>query len=111
MIGGLVTMVTNISQVELKREVMLVILRHPGRENAIIGKDIAQGFGFTDDRKIRLIIEELIDEGFPVCSATDTPAGYFFPVTVDEAKEYYRKLRHRGLMVLVRARKVVRPLA
>jgi len=99
---------------EFKGQIKLVILRHPGRENAITGGEIALGFGLKDDRKVRLAIDELIDDGFPVCSATDTDKlkgwkpGYFFPRTLEEARECYGKWRHRGLDVCVRARKMLK---
>jgi hypothetical protein len=93
---------------EFKGLVKLVIVQHPGRKNAITGGVIAlEEFGLKDDRKVRLAIDELIDDGFPVGSATDSPAGYFFP-TLEEARECYGKWRHRGLDICVRARKMLK---
>ena len=40
-----------------------------GRRSAITGKRIAHTLGQSDDRKIRLMIRELIAEGVPIASS------------------------------------------
>jgi len=64
-----------------------------------------------DDRAIRLAIEDLIDDGLPIVSATEPPAGYFVPLTLDEAREYTQSLRSRAVQIFLRRRKVIRNAA
>ena len=66
-----------------------------GRRSAITGKRIAQGLGQSDDRKIRLIIRELISEGVPVASSVSEPMGFYIVGNEHEAADYIRVLKER----------------
>ena len=57
-----------------------------GRENAIGKGSLSFTCGISE-RNIRHVINELIDEGYPVCSAVHEPAGYYLPRDRDEAQE------------------------
>jgi len=57
-----------------------------------------------DDRKIRLIIRELITEGVPIASATDAPAGYFLVSTYEEARQYAEGEKRRLIEIALRRR-------
>ena len=59
-------------------------------------------------RRVRLIIEDLIEEGYPIISTPHNPGGYCWGSDETEALECYKRLRHKGIMVLVRARKLRR---
>ena len=73
-----------------------------GRENAITAPDLTSkvtfrsGFHFSE-RMIREVISNLRKEGHPIASAVNEPAGYFWPVTEDEARQvighFYSRLK------------------
>ena len=67
----------------------------PGRRNARTGKDIARTLGQSDDRKIRLVIRELIAEGVPVASSVSDPMGFYIVASEYEAADYIRVLKER----------------
>ncbi len=87
-----------------------ILARHEGRAMAITAACLSESTGHPD-RAVRLAIEELIDDGFPVVSTTDPPAGYFVPVSIDEARQYTQSLRSRAVMIFLRRRKVIRNTA
>ena len=59
-------------------------------------------------RAVRRIIEGLIEDGYPIISTPHSPGGYCWGSKDDEALECYKRLRRKGIKVLVRARKVYR---
>ena len=67
---------------------------------------IARGGTNISERQTRIILRELIDEGFPILS---TPAGgYYWYETEEERIECYKRLRHKGISILLRARNINR---
>jgi len=66
-----------------------------GRQNAVRGKELAHQLGQHDDRKIRLIIRELISEGVPIASAVSEPMGFYIVANEHEAANYIRGLKER----------------
>lgn len=76
------------------RNLVLGRLR-PGRRNAVRGKDLAYELRQPDDRKIRLIIRELISEGVPIASAVSEPMGFYIVANEHEAADYIRVLKER----------------
>ena len=79
----------------LSESVKEIILEHRGRGNAIKGKVIASALGMNDDRAVRLVIRDLIALGYPIASATESPAGYFIVETRQEAEDYLTDMRGR----------------
>lgn len=79
----------------MKNRLLNILQQHQGRENAITGKELARLFNQPNDRKIRLLIRELIAEGVPVASATEAPAGYFIARTFKEAEDYRQQVKGR----------------
>jgi len=75
-------------------EGILRALRH-GRQNAITGKELASRLGERDDRRVRLVIRDLIAAGHPIASAVNKPYGYFIANSPDEVTEYMNVLRSR----------------
>jgi len=67
----------------------------PGHQNAVRGKDLAIRLGQNDDRKIRLIIRELIATGVPIASSVSEPMGYYIITNEYEAHAYIRVLTER----------------
>jgi len=66
-----------------------------GRQNAIRGKDLAWQFDYGDDRVVRLIIRELIADGYPIASAVSEPMGFFLAINEHEAAGYIKVLKAR----------------
>ena len=67
---------------------------------------IARGGINITERQTRIILRELIDDGAPVIS---TPAGgYYWYETEEERTSCYKRLRHKGISILVRARRMNR---
>ncbi len=58
----------------MKERLLNILQQHQGRDNPITGKELARLLNQNDDRKIRLLIRELIAEGVPIASATEAPA-------------------------------------
>ncbi|MCK5566464.1 MAG: hypothetical protein KAI62_01045 [Actinomycetia bacterium] len=60
-------------------------------------------------RRVRRIIEELIKEGYPIISTPHHPnGGYCWGGGPGEAMECYKRLRRKGIKILVRARRILR---
>ncbi len=59
-------------------------------------------------RRVRRIIEKLIDGGEPILSTPHNPGGYCWYGKNGEALECYKRLRHKGVSIMVRARKLRR---
>ena len=91
---------------DLKQEVKLILGRHEGRNCAITGKELASMLGYKDDRAIRQAIRELRADKFPILSATDSPAGYFLPLTKTEVDECLQQNKSR----LIEDAKVIRDI-
>ena len=67
---------------------------------------IARGGINITERQTRVILRELIDNGAPIIS---TPAGgYYWYDTEEERTSCYKRLRHKGISILVRARRMNR---
>ncbi len=95
----------------LQAQVKDIINNHRGRWLAITGGRLAEIFGFENDRAIRKAIEDLIDDGFPIYSVTESPAGYFFPSSVEEARQYSKALQKRAVRIFLRRRYIIRSAA
>ena len=80
---------------DFKSRLKNILKHHEGRGRAITGKELAGMLGQRDDRKVRLVIRELIAEGLPVISATESPAGYYLAASINEVREYADGLRSR----------------
>jgi len=80
-------------RLKLRRQVLNSLGRGKGR--AIRGKDLARRLGQPDDRKIRLMIRELIDEGVPIASSVSEPMGFYIVANEIEAADYIRVLEGR----------------
>jgi len=70
-----------------------------GKAHAISGKLLAQRLNEQDTRAIRLAIQELIEDGIPICGSAKKPAGYFIAETPTECKENLELLRSYGKML------------
>ncbi len=79
-----------------------------GRENAIKGSVMARILGLKNDRAVRRIILELIQQGYPIASDTGAPAGYFLARTPGEVHAYAQELRARLIKDALRRRDFLR---
>lgn len=81
---------------ELRERVFLEIkTNHLGIESAIKSRYLAQHLG-TTDRMIRACVNELREAGEPICSSVGKPAGFYWPRTMREYKEFrYRDYASR----------------
>lgn len=98
---------TRLNKTELKTQLRHILLRHMGRASAITGESLSRQVG-QRNRQVRQLLEDLIDEGLPIVSTSEPPAGYFIPTSLAEAKEYTESLRTRALTLFIRSRKVRR---
>lgn len=74
-----------------------------GRARAISSRDLSERTGLSD-KGVRQTIRSLVMErGILLASAVDDPPGFFIAETPDEIITATRSLRHRGIMILVRA--------
>ena len=81
--------------------------------NTINQHEIAAVYMFNREehitpRRVRRIIEELIEEGYPIISTPIYPGGYCWGGKEGEALECYKRLRRKGIKILLRARRILR---
>ena len=94
--------------------ILRIIKEHADFSNTINQYEIADEYMLRRGepitaRRVRLIIEELIDDGEPIISTPHNPGGGYCWYGKDgEALECYRRLRKKGIKILVRARKLRR---
>jgi len=88
-----------------ERVVWEIVKAHRGRENAIIGPVIAQLTGLKYD-EVRHIISHLVNERH--CLIASCSRGYYIPITPEEIDHATKSLRHRGIMILMRAARLQR---
>lgn len=90
-----------------EKQVTTAALKAVLKFGAVNGQDVktlASAVG-TTDRAIRTLVDDLIEEGVPVCAHPKT--GYYIAATIDEAKAVHDFLRSRGLHSLAKATKVL----
>jgi len=68
----------------IKTRLKGILSNKQGRASAITRRELKNYLGYQNDRKVRLIIAELRQEGLPILFATQKPAGYYVPATWDE---------------------------
>ena len=96
-------------RIELKHRILSVI--NKGRSKALPGVVIATACRYepvNSDRLTRMMIRELIEDGYPISSTTTKPAGFFLAVTRQEVKKYADGLRGRLIEDALRRRDFLR---
>jgi hypothetical protein len=78
------------------------LLQH-GRMTALSARDLADRTGMSDVRVRQTVRSLIMERGILVASAVDDPPGFFIAETPEEIITATRSLRHRGIMILVRA--------
>lgn len=74
-----------------------------GRASALSSRDLADRTGMSDVRIRQTVRSLIMERGILVASAVDDPPGFFIAETPGEILTATRSLRHRGIMILVRA--------
>lgn len=92
--------------VDVKRELRGILERHRGRDFPIDKKRLARMVGHNE-RQVRLIILDLIEDGLPIVSTSEPPAGYFLATSHKEAEEYTLSLQTRIEHLSHRRKKVL----
>jgi len=91
--------------------IIAIIKPHTSFDNTINQYEIAERYTMRRNegiapRRVRRIIEDLIEEGYPIIS---TPkGGYCYGGKDTEALECYRRLRRQGIQIMLRARWTLR---
>jgi len=94
--------------------ILSIIKSRPDLANAISQHDIANEFILRRNenitpRRVRRIIESLIEQGEPIISTPHNPGGgYSYGGAEGEAIQCYRRLRRKGVKILLRARRILR---
>lgn len=105
----MVTQTVTQNKIELKRELRHILERHIGRDSAITGESLARMVG-QRNRQVRQILEDLIEEGLPIVSTSEPPAGYFIATCHEEAIKNTDSLYTRAMALLHRKRQVLNNL-
>jgi hypothetical protein len=87
-----------------ERAVWDCIKDRKGKGNEILGAVIARRTGM-DYRMVRAVIADLMNRKGKLIGSNSR--GYYVPVTKEEVYEVTKSLRHRGIMILVRAAKLM----
>jgi len=91
--------------IDQNETILSIIKSYVGNANRT-DECIARGGSNICERETRKILRELIDEGAPIIS---TPAGgHYWYDTEAERESCYKRLRHKGISILVRARRMNR---
>lgn len=101
---------TRLNKTELKRQLAHLLERHMGRASAITGESLARMVG-QRNRQLRQVIEELIEDGMPIVSTSEPPAGYFIASSHKEAEEHTESLKSRAELLFLRRSKVIKNTA
>lgn len=95
--------------------IMTIIQEHQDFDHAINQHKITAGINkrvgvddFISSRTVRNMIENLIKNGSPIISSPSNPGGYCWQGGEGEAIECYRRLRRKGIKILLRAKWILR---
>ncbi len=84
-------------------EAAVYCLLQSGRASALSSRDLADRTGLSDVRIRQAVRNLIMERGILIASAVDDPPGFFIAETPDEIITATKSLRHRGIMILVRA--------
>mgnify|MGYP000992449303 FL=1 len=85
---------------EEEKAIWDIVAARSGKGSEILGPEIARRTGI-DYTRVRAVIAHLINEHHKLIGSNGK--GYYVPVTPSEVAEVTKSLRHRGIMILVRA--------
>lgn len=87
----------------LKAYLKYILFKHEGYSNPITAKELSAILQ-QDERRIRLIIRDLITDGLPIASSTQHPPGYFLVTNFYEARKYADSIKGRLIEDALRRR-------
>jgi hypothetical protein len=89
----------------VEEQVIWGLLGH-GRERAIGAAWLSRMVG-VPERRIRQVIRHLVmQHNILIATAVDDPAGFYIAIRREEVEHATKSLRHRGIMILMRAAKL-----
>ncbi len=74
-----------------------------GRANAVSVRDLAVKTGLGGVAVRQIVRCLIMERGILIASSVGDPPGYFIAETADEILSATKSLRHRGIMILMRA--------
>lgn len=89
---------------DISRTILGILSRHQGAGQAITGRQLSHLLGHRNDRKIRLVIQQLISDGQPIAASVSDPVGYYVIANREEAEAYVAVLRSRATKTFERLR-------
>jgi hypothetical protein len=97
---------------KLKDELITVLYVYKGISNAKTGKYMATKYG-VNIRTVQVAIEQLREEGHPVCSndcGFRGSMGYYIPATRQEADTFFRSAKARARKTFISVANVAKAL-
>ena len=93
--------------------ILSIIKPHLSFANTVSQHDIANEYMLRCNepitaRRVRRVIEELIEQGEPILSTPHNPGGYCFGGADNEVIQCVQRLRRKGIKILLRARRLKR---
>ena len=83
----------------IKKDVLEVVMRHVGQENAIMAMDLAEAVGLprtkAATRKVGLVVRDLRHLHKPVLSQCVPPYGYYWPGNREEGDKCLSSMKSR----------------
>jgi hypothetical protein len=73
---------------ELPGRILAALLECRARRERITGAQLARRFGYRNDRKVRVVIGQLILKGHLILSSVRAPHGYYLGETKTEIEAY-----------------------
>lgn len=98
----------------MEAAIISIIKPHPTFSDRINQHEIANEYMIRQNmeitpRRVRRIIEELIKDGCPIISSPrQGEGGYCWGGADGEAIQCYKRLRRKGIKILLRARRILR---
>ena len=87
---------------ELGAAILAVLLQARAAGLRVTGAQLAARLEHSNDRKIRVVIQQLIERGELIAASNQEPMGYFLIETREEAQVYEATLRSRARKTLKR---------
>ena len=96
---------------DLEKDILDILKSHVGEENKITQYNIAENLIWyescgTTCRNVRRIIEDLIEQGYPIVSTPKNGGGYHWQKNKEEGLECYRRIRKQAIKLFLKARRI-----
>uniref|UniRef100_A0A6H1ZV25 Uncharacterized protein n=1 Tax=viral metagenome TaxID=1070528 RepID=A0A6H1ZV25_9ZZZZ len=97
----------------VEETIIAIIKPHKDFSNTINQYEIAERYTMRRNegiapRRVRRVIENLIEKGYPIISTPREPGGYCYGGAENEALQCYKRLRRKALKEMLRARWTLR---